>query len=127
MYCSERCRREAYDSYHRVECIVVPLFSVSEQQEVILLALRTFFIGTKQGSELTNLMNDPNVYDCLEGMWEDANVPQLENYLSVLNLIWRVNDNEFPSPVSMFAAYTIAGILFGALKHVNFFKNEKEV
>lgn len=89
MYCSEGCRQDAYDSYHRTECKLSSMLSYGEEVETLWLPLRIFLIGTKQGSELTNLMNDPNVYESLDGKRKCVDVPYSNDYYSILNLLWQ--------------------------------------
>lgn len=123
MYCSERCRQEAFDLYHRIECKMLVIFNSvlhkwPQLKEDPLLVLRLFLIGTKQGSELTKLMNDPNVYDSLEGKRSIVGVPYPADYLSFLNLIWKRDDD---STQDVNEKYEIVGFMFNWLKRFDVF------
>ncbi|KAL7305327.1 hypothetical protein TKK_0002457 [Trichogramma kaykai] len=52
VYCSESCRREAYDRYHSEECPILPYvrcFDCDEiELETCMLALRSFIIAVKE-------------------------------------------------------------------------------
>lgn len=60
VYCSEKCRTEAYDDYHRIECkIHYTLISVSHLNTLLLSCqLRWLNILTKQGSDLKGFYDD---------------------------------------------------------------------
>ena len=59
-----------------------------------MFALRIFLVGTKQGTELTNLMNYPRVYESLEGKRNCVGVPYSNEYLSIMNLYWKIDCNQ---------------------------------
>lgn len=136
MYCSERCRKEAFDLYHRIECRILPWVRLMEDSggelDNILLCLRMFLIGTKQGSLLTELMRNSNVYDCLEGKLNCVDVSYRDDYLSILNLPWRFDEVPPLSPKEKLNKLDIVSQLFRALRCVDFiewepWREEREV
>jgi hypothetical protein len=87
-----------------------------------------FLVGTKQGAELTSLMNDPNVYDSLLGKRNFVGSPNANEYLAILNIPWK-NDSNSVNQETL-AILSFASDLFDALRRVNFFgegRNATEV
>lgn len=114
MYCSKHCRQEAYSAYHRVECKMMPYIATIDEYRI---ALRIFLIGTKQGSELINLMNDPKVYNCLEGKQNCVDVPYPDDYFSILNSFWKIDAEDQWQFMNV-------GLLFSPLRHIGFFEDK---
>ena len=61
MFCSQRCRDDAMNRFHRTECsILIKAFKfMDEISEKYWLAIRLLLIVTKQGEELEMLMQHP--------------------------------------------------------------------
>ena len=84
-----------------------------------MLAFRMFIVGTKQGSELTNLMKNPNVYSNLEGKGNCVGVHYPADYLSILNLAWKIDD------INDSFQYMNVAYMFNALRRANYFGKVK--
>lgn len=87
MYCGNRCRQEAYELYHRVECEIISFFPDIEVIRADMLALRILLIGTEQGKLLLSLRRNEN----FKNIFKDTPkyIPYQKytrDYLSVCNL-----------------------------------------
>lgn len=61
VYCSEKCRTEAYDTYHRIECkIQNTLWSagISQHRQLLAIQLRCLNNFSNQGTDLKKLYKD---------------------------------------------------------------------
>ena len=87
LYCSERCRKQAYDSYHRIECQLWPFYSQQFSSMAFRMAVRTLLIGTEQGTKLDDLMNTLTIENIfVENNHPPVNDPLDCNYLTTLTL-----------------------------------------
>ncbi|KAK7588157.1 hypothetical protein V9T40_005402 [Parthenolecanium corni] len=62
MFCSEICRKNAFETFHRIECQIFSMFPIGKEDNISLnkwAAFRTLLVATKQGKELDQLMNHP--------------------------------------------------------------------
>lgn len=59
MFCGERCRNEALNRFHRLECEILMFLLAAAPYKEELLALRILSIVTKQGAALAELMEHP--------------------------------------------------------------------
>lgn len=59
MFCSDKCRREALDTFHAVECKIIPFLVQMELNQFAFLALRILLIASNQGKSLKNLITHP--------------------------------------------------------------------
>ncbi|XKL63349.1 hypothetical protein PGB90_005713 [Kerria lacca] len=121
MYCSERCREESYNLYHRIECETLQLMTSAEVSKYTYIVLRTVLIASKQGKELETLRTHP-IYgkpfilpDYIANKKYDSN-----DYYNIQALI----DHHEKHPLSLHAHYIQqAVILLHALKNSSFFDN----
>ena len=127
MYCSVECREKAFNLYHEIECKMLPLWGNVEKSclQRRLLILRAFLRGTKQGSELTSLMSNPEVYDAISGKLDSTNTHySLQDYVTFLDPGFNYSDNVH-NPFNYFAMKEALAI-FAGLHHVSFFGNEEK-
>lgn len=107
------------------------LLCYDEEEEILWLALRIFFIGTKQGSDLTTLMNDPDVYESLSGNRNCVDAPYPNDYFAILNLFRQgfndpssssrtEEDVQFLARVNLQKIQMVCGMIH-ALRRVGFF------
>lgn len=125
MYCSTSCQQKAYNSYHRTECEMLPFLKLGgmhEEMVAVRLPLKAFLIGTKQGTELKNLMGNTQIHYMIMGKWKYSGEKlSSEDYASILNLPW--NNPKDLSTNSVRAKLSALKSIFKALWRVNFFDN----
>ena len=56
MFCSKRCREEAYKSYHEIECQIIEFYDREYADRREKIALRAFLVGTEKGAKLPELL-----------------------------------------------------------------------
>lgn len=59
MFCSERCRDEAFRLYHQIECQLLPTLVKLDIDKFGLLSLRILMIASNQSKSLNELMRHP--------------------------------------------------------------------
>lgn len=59
MFCSNKCRQEAFDTFHAVECKIIPFLVQMELNRFAHLALRILLVASNQGKSLKNLITHP--------------------------------------------------------------------
>lgn len=86
MYCSRNCREIAYNLYHRTECKILPFYNYEdENSRKVIMAIRIFLIGTKQGTELLE-MEKLIMNNIFQEKVDPSSTPFVINYLSSLKL-----------------------------------------
>lgn len=88
LFCSEKCRQAAYDSYHRTECQMGALYWDGSKLCTIFycLALRTLLVGTEQGAKLGDLMKTLTFEDIFGRTLDPVNKPFTNDYKALLRL-----------------------------------------
>ncbi len=122
MFCGESCRENALNSFHRIECQVLPLvFSSLKLGKIELLALRILIIASKQGKELANLFEHPLYQRPFAEKYSDfKNKYSSDDYFSVHNL----EDNYAKRSVNdLFQRSMAAAVLLHILKQSSFFED----
>lgn len=121
MFCGERCRNEALELYHRMECEYLfalrPL--VVGQSNIEVLTLRVLMKATKQGTKLCELMEHPIFSEPFTKNGFDVNAKLLlDDYLTIHNH----EDNFAKMPDMMqFKKAVTAAVLVDILKRTSFF------
>lgn len=154
VYCSENCRTEAYEKYHRIECKIESLLIGPFPFDVwaLLCQLRCLNILTDQGNDLKGLRDDIREIEENSGTWIALYYCQYKSRISitddvVLNhfsdplhlgftgkqfigntrkafLSLMLGKEMKPTPVTMFEATCIVTLL---RNHTNFFKSNSDV
>lgn len=70
LYCSEKCRDEAWNEYHDMECPVIGYLVDSNLRETEIFALRIVILGLKSAGSIQALEEEVNVVDDCEGNWK---------------------------------------------------------
>lgn len=117
MYCSVRCRNDAYDHYHRMECAILPIAMEFGEEEPAWLALRILFVATKQGEELERILKHPAYQEPMKNI--DSSV--LENFDSDFMHVYNLMFN-FQRPEGQWHPSCINAVTYlYVLKHSEFF------
>lgn len=101
MFCSQKCREEAFEMFHKFEC---PVMSKLLKSGSVNIALRIFFIALSACGSIDNLrsfMNEiesspSNVFDF--DFSDETDGKAIKNYLACLNSLTRSSRN-FPLQV----------------------------
>lgn len=62
MFCSIRCRENAFEKFHRIECQIFSMLMDPDEEDVSMMTwatVRILLIATKQGQELDQMMSHP--------------------------------------------------------------------
>ena len=116
LYCSNECRKSAYNSYHRVEC---KMYILTQLTSVEKMALRSFLIGTEQGAQLQNLMQKMPKQDLFRADSNPSNEPFVNDYLATLSMCRTYN-----SDVGDFIQ-SFVGSMITALRSIGFFEKAR--
>lgn len=121
MYCSEGCRTQALNSYHRTECKLTSFYDREQLDPHEIMAIRALLIGTEQGVELENLMNKLTIHGIFRERVDPRNKPFKTDYTAVLKL-----SRTFEEPSSRIRLTVwLAVRLVVALQHLSFFKTDE--
>ena len=67
MFCSEKCKKEAWEQYHEIECPIYacyPIFPKSGTKDVATqLGIRTMISGIKEAGSVENLKAELQAFD----------------------------------------------------------------
>ena len=121
MYCSEHCRKQAHNSYHRVECEMLSIeyrIPSTVRSSIEFTELRMLLIGSKQGTQLRNLMEKLTLRDILTEDTDPTNKVFVNNYLSVLRICRTFN------PLLADWSVSCAARALALLKRTSFFTND---
>lgn len=121
MYCSENCRLQAYNSYHRTECKLLSFEETRKLQHIQFLAVQLLLTWTEQGAQLKALMEKLAVENIFEEEIDPTMQPFISDYLSVLRLCRRFK----PSEVER--AKSLAVNAMRALYQTGFFKDDSDL
>lgn len=91
MYCSKKCRKEAFNSYHRSECKLTVLYEYLAVERLTPLVVQMFLIGTEQGKQLTNLMKELKPSDIFTDRFDSDTPKFVRNYRSSLRMCRMTN------------------------------------
>ena len=90
LFCGERCRTNAYKTYHRIECEIAALLrdAAGECPYHFLLPLRTLLIGSEQGTKVESLKRDAALVEALQSKRQPSvrTDDARRNYISICNL-----------------------------------------
>lgn len=122
MYCSEACRTQADNAYHRIECKMLPFYNSEDLKDTkymeAVVAIRTLLIGTKQGTQLKTLMNTMSIQNIFEKKKHAPQEPFVYDYASIIKLFENVDLLSLKSNVD------IAVKMIMMLRSLSFFKQE---
>ena len=108
MYCSNRCRDQAYNLYHRMECKLWPFYESERLDSQSITAIQTLFVGTKQGTYLNDLVMNLDVRNIFDEKINPVDKPFKNDYSSILKLFWTFRE---PSKDSILLAVKVIAIL----------------
>lgn len=123
MYCSEDCRAGAFHAYHRVECKMWPFYQVEipndKRNVYTLIALRTLYIGTKQGAQLEALVESLDIHrDIFAEEVDILNKPFKRDYLSTLRMLRKFEEK----PSKELILLAVKAVIM--LQNLSFFGND---
>lgn len=124
MFCGEKCRDNALERYHRVECQIIYYAHHFNIEDEMWLAMRILMIATKQGKELKALMEHSTFKNPME--INRKYIPSKfdpEDYLNLHHL--EDNANCSPFEESCKFGFT-AALLLHMLKKSEFFGEKKK-
>ena len=71
MFCSEKCKNEAWEKYHDIECIIIAHLleqgHVLRQIHYLMLTVRLLIIGAREASGINNLKSELKAVDSCTG------------------------------------------------------------
>lgn len=120
MYCCEKCRTEASNSYHEIECGMILFYDRAGVNETEQAAMRAFLTGTKKGTDLPNLMQILKPSDIFEEKSDTKDEPFVNDYCSILKLLRKFDDKVLLIKKNVFVA--VEAIIW--LLRLNFFQNK---
>lgn len=121
MFCSERCRENATDLFHDIECPILATALTLKVSEMEWLAFRTLIVAAKQGKQLMTLMMHPLYgHPISEKTCELSEKYISEDYLTVHNL-----EDNFTKrcAADIFQRSVAVAILLHLLKQTSFFSH----
>lgn len=126
VYCSLKCQEASWNTYHSIECPILPLVSELDS-DIAHLALRMVIKATfkylKEFKETHEDSNNEEEEDpCLIGFNENG-VYDSHNYWAVYNLVNHTYDRKFPD---LFRRTVMAVYLLKCLEKTKYFPSEEE-
>lgn len=119
MFCNDKCRQEAFDSFHSIECKFIASLVSLKLNRTACLALKILLVATDQGKSLNALMAHPVYGQSFNRQLFDSNdVYDSRKYAAVHDLI----DNfEKKDVLFQFYRAATAALLVHILKQSPFF------
>ena len=112
LYCSQTCRDQAFQKYHKYECSILATIRYLELDKLKILPLRIAFLVKDHYNEIASLKVNPN------------EIYQSDRYTEIHNLVTNCSKR---SVSDLFERATAAAIIFTLVKdHTTFFEDLNE-